>query len=250
MYNEPDEREWRQCCLDITEQLRGELHVDTVCDMFKRIRDSRLASEEFLNRQTGAGCKKKLQSDNPDLKTAAYALNTGNSTEIATQLCNTTNEKVMGDDFNAKTHSVTWQTLMRTIRQYSTCHLQPVLWRKTRKKDETSPWAKARVACSKMVKEMIWLEDEVDASKKSLKDCLDKEEVLPLFKDGILFADQMHHMAVLAGGMGQAGSGAGKQWRVSVNSISARVFHIEGSLLFFYRSSGTVSTCDTIKWID
>lgn len=67
-----------------------------------------------------------------------------------------------------------------------------------------------------MVEAALKLGEEVDAGTKTMKDCLAGEDVPPLFKDGILFADQMHHLAVVAGGMGQAGSGANKQWRVSV----------------------------------
>jgi hypothetical protein len=101
--------------------------------------------------------------------------------------------------------SVTQQLSIKKVRK-----------RKTGSKDQASDWAKARVQRCLMTQEMLQAGEDIDRGETTMKKIREKD-MLPLYLDGIVFADQSHMRAVPTGGTGQNGSMSEYQYMVAVN---------------------------------
>ena len=101
------------------------------------------------------------------------------------------------------------------MERHTHVFLQAVLRRKTGSSNKESAWAKARHARALMTKRMFELGKEFEDGLTSWKEMRD-EDLLPMYLDGIVFTDQSHTRAIVAGGTGQNGSMGKHQWRVSV----------------------------------
>ena len=206
-FHEPLEEEWSE----IATLLCNELECDkrTVMKVFERLSEKGEASQG-IKASPKSGRPKKLDDDNRGLAAAAMALNSNLSLSVATEICNRTNEK-------AGVPTVSSSTVIRNLRDYTLVRKQRVLNRKTGSRDESSLWAKARVARVRMTAEMFKLGEDFDNGKITMIDCC-AIDIPPAWLDGMVFIDQSHMRAVPAGGNGHAGSMSRHQWRVAVNA--------------------------------
>ena len=134
-FEEPDEVEWAGHCAQLSKETG--MNKQTIREVFRKCRDG---VKEPEKQKEGAGRPRKLPSDNPGLVAAAIALNSGQSPNMATELCNRENES-MGV-------RVCRNTLMATLEAATDVQCVATLRAKTGKKDTNSPWAKARLAFS------------------------------------------------------------------------------------------------------
>lgn len=207
------------------------LHRNTVTSLLIRISEKKQSTQELLRRKHDGGRKMKLSRDNPGLESAALASNTGMSTHLATQTCDGVNKRHFGNKWNDEEHSVTRNTLMRTLHIHCTAEKTTARRRKQGRRDENSDWAIARRCRCLMTKEMLKLADKVQRGEMTLRECIKQLNLRPLCVDGISFADQHHQKQVIASGNGHKRSMKNKQWRISVAADGLSAKHGHGASL-------------------
>lgn len=204
-FEEPAKEDWPS----IITTLSGEvaIHKSTIYNIFLTC----MAGKDATKRQVGSGRKRKLRPEDIGLSAATFALNSGLSPSMAVYICNETNKRHKGE---GNYETITRPTLLATLKEYTDFELRSVIRTKTGRRDSESSWAIARVQAATMRLRQFELGSLLDAGKITMADCK-KEDLPPLFPDGIVYSDQNHHKAVLGGGNGHAGSTGGQQYRIS-----------------------------------
>jgi len=208
-FDEPCKEEWPECISILHDELPTT--KTTIKSIFVKLASDRVTVSEATKRK-GSGRKRKLTPDNPGLRAAAVALNSGVSQSMATEICNQQNKRLRPNDYVP----VSRPTMMGACRAFADVKVQAVLRRKSGSRDKNSPWAKARVASSKMILEQCKLGEKLEAGTTSMADCK-ALDLPPMYEDAVAYCDQSHMKAVPAGGMGQQGSTGKRQVRISLD---------------------------------
>jgi hypothetical protein len=203
-YNMPDESEWGSISKILAKEVS--VCVRTVTAVFER---ERSGHKESWKQAQGKGRHRKLQADNNGLLAGALALNTGVSPEMATTICNETNND------NPK---VCRKTFLETLSDYTDLDSKATPRRKTGSKDVTSAWAVARKVIAEQMTEQFRLGDEVDKGNLKSADCL----FVPLHDDAILFADE-NHVQQTIGGSGHTSTFSSRQYFVAMDPSNGRL---------------------------
>lgn len=172
-FDEPARKEWDEPVSLITKELGCDRR--TVLSVFEKLEMS-YTVEAGVRRKEGSGRPRLLEKNNKGLAAAAIGLNSNFSVMVATDICNQVNAR---DNIAPVSHN----TVLRSLRAYTTVHKQSVLRRKTGSKDETSPWAIARLARCEMTLDMFDRERRVDAGDTTIEDCM-KDDIPPAWMDG------------------------------------------------------------------
>lgn len=174
-FKEPDESSWGEIAETLSKEIG--LNQRTTRSVLNRCHQHHANPAK---QKPGAGRPKKLEKNNKGLLAAIVALNGGVPPNIATEICNAE---------NAGTGViVSRNTLMATIRDYTDVEQVACLRRKTGSKNAEGDWATARLAFCEQMKEQYELGRKVDAGEIREIDC----PLPPLYKDGIMFADENH----------------------------------------------------------
>jgi hypothetical protein len=177
-----------------------------------------------IQRMEGSGAKKKLGNNNPGLQAAMLALNAGTSPRMAAEICNSVNRKRMGDAFIEGTHTVTRNTLLRTLRAYTDVKVQAILHHKTGSRKADSKWAQARRKFSEQRIGQFAAGEKIDKGEITFTEAMQLAgDVPPLHPDAIQYADEMHTKAVLVGSAGHGGSNSKTQYRVAFDVNSGKL---------------------------
>lgn len=136
LFNELDESDWPSIIKQITSEVGGSPRV--IRRVFEGARRGDLS---ILKQKPGAGWPHKLSADNKGLLSAAMALNVGVAPSLATEICNSVNEKERGNT-ELNIHR---DTLLNTLRGYTDVKKNSILRHKTGSKDPTGAWAWARL---------------------------------------------------------------------------------------------------------
>ena len=203
-YNKPDESEWGP----ITQILANEVAVDvrTVKGIFQHAKSG---NKEPWKQANGKGRHRKLEVDNKGLLAGALALNTGVSPEMATAICNETNE------YNPK---ICRNTFLQTLADYTDVESRATPRRKTGSKDDTSEWAVALFVFAKQLLEKYRLGNEVDKGTIKREDC----KFPPIHNDAQLSANE-NHVQQTIGGNGHTSSFSSRQYFVSMDPSDGRL---------------------------
>lgn len=208
-YKEPQEDDWYPHVAELAKELKCDKR--TVSGVWETLVDT-CSVEAAASALERSGRPSKLPPDNPGLVAAAAAINIGVSPQQATYVCNAINEQRM-----EKPTTICKNTLVATLKRHTNVVCSSVLRRKSGKRDTESEWAKARKARCLMTMDMFQLGKDLDSGTTTWE-AIRKEDLLPLYLDGIVFCDQSHMRAVPAGGTGQNGSMSKHQWRVAVDA--------------------------------
>jgi hypothetical protein len=203
-FNEPAETEWGP----IASILAKEISVDvrTVKLVFKNVQTG---EREPWKQAPGKGRYRKLGPENNGLLAGALALNTGVSPEMATAICNETNQ------FEPK---VCRKTFLETLADYTDVETKATPRRKTGSKDDTSDWAVARAVIAEQMSEQFRLGNDIDKGTIARVDC----QFTPLHDDAILYADE-NHVQQTIGGNGHTSSFSSRQYFVSMDPCNGRL---------------------------
>jgi len=198
-FKEPDESEWSRIAKLLSQEIGSK--PDNIKDVFRKCRDGDANPE--LQRQ-GAGRPKKLDADNPGLKAAAIALNSGVPVSVAIELCNTQNK-----DGGI---TVCRNTVMNSLADYTDVALVATTRRKTGSKDAKSDWAVARKVLAEQLLRQIQTGEMLDKGLIATTGC----DVPPVWWDGILWVDENHIRQVI-GGNGHESSFSSKQYLIAMD---------------------------------
>jgi hypothetical protein len=172
----------------------------------------------------GSGAKKKLEKNNPGLQAAMLALNAGTSPRMAAEICNSVNRKQMGDEFVDGTHTITHNTLLRTLHAYTDVKVQAILRHKTGSQKADLKWAQA---CRKFSEQRICqftAGEKLDKGEVTFAEAMQLAgDVPPLHPDAIQYADEMHTKAVLVGSAGHGGSNSKTQYHIAFDVKSGKL---------------------------
>ena len=143
-YKEPARSDWEPYVKELVKEVQCDRR--TVISLWEDIVETK-DIEYAVEAEARSGRPPKLSPDNPGLMAAAAAINMGVSPQQATELCNAVNDQRM-----EKPVTICRNTMVRTLKKYTTVLCQSVLHRKTGSRDEESAWAKARVAsCTRVL---------------------------------------------------------------------------------------------------
>ena len=122
-YKEPERREWEPHVKELVKEIQCDRR--TVLTVWEDLLET-MDVEDAADAVPRSGRPPKLSPDNPGLIAAAAAINMGVSPQQATELCNAVNDQRM-----EKPVTICRNTMVRTLKKYTTVLCQSVLHHKT-----------------------------------------------------------------------------------------------------------------------
>ena len=187
------------------------MHCESIKEVFRKSRNGEVNPER---QKQGAGRVAKLEVDNKGLLAAALAINVGASTQQATEICNMQNKDIG--------LTVSRNTLMKTIAEYTHVDVSAVHHRKTGIKDSNSDWAVARTVFSEQLEWQYDQREKIDRGEAEFDCSLPP----PIWPDGIMWANKNHVQQVL-GGSGHSSSFSGKQTRITMDPTTGALKRVK-----------------------
>jgi hypothetical protein len=219
-YKQPSDSEE---LISVAAEIAKDVQMNTTV-VHRMLRRAQNDADAIIKRKPGSGRASKLTQENEGLTAAALALNCGTTPRLAADICNAVNKKKMGDEFIDGVHTISRNTLIRTLRKYTDVYSHAILRRKTGSRNPGSDWAVARKVCSEMRLKQI------EAGKLFMEGKLTFAEARdfalgapPIFEDAIAYADESHTKAVLSGSAEHSGSNSRRQYRVAVDVSTGKL---------------------------